>query len=253
MIGKKIIELDRVDSTNTYANQVFYTTEFEDGNVIWAREQYAGRGQHDHTWLSEAGKNLTITVCLRPRFLAPEHQFQLNKAISIGILDFLRSFPRPASHILYPASLIKWPNDIYVGDQKIGGILIENKIMGSFLENSFVGIGLNINQTRFAPEISNPVSLIHILGHETILIDALRSLCGFLDNRYTNLRLTDQVNLDLAFNQNLLGFDEWRKFLCNGTQIVGRIKGVDISGRLLLESRIGETQYFSHKEIEYII
>jgi len=253
MIGKTILELDRVDSTNAYANQVFTTSEFEDGTVIWPHEQFAGRGQHDHTWISEAGKNLTITVCLIPGFLAPDRQFQLNKTISLGILEFICSFPNPASRIPHPASHIKWPNDIYVGDQKIGGILIENKIMGSFLETSFVGIGLNINQTRFAPDIPNPVSLIHILRHETVLKDALKSLCGFLDKRYMDLRQTDQTDLDREFDQNLLGYYQWRKFLCDGNQIEGKIKGVDHSGRLLVEIPSGEVRCFNHKEIEYLL
>ena len=253
MIGKTIIELDRVDSTNTHANQVFETAEFEDGTIIWAHEQFAGRGQQEHTWISEAGKNLTLTVCLKPRFLAPDRQFQLNKAISLGALDFLRTFPYPASRIPYPVSHIKWPNDIYVGDYKIGGILIENKIMGSILETSFVGIGMNINQTRFTPDIPNPVSLIHILLHKTVLKDALNAMCEFLDKRYLNLRQTDHADLDLAFDQNLLGFDEWRKFLCDGDLMDGKIKGVDNSGRLLVENRTGEIRNYSHQEIEYLL
>ena len=251
MIGKTIIELDRVDSTNAYANLVFSTPEFEDGTVIRAHEQFAGRGQHDHTWLSEAGKNLTFTVCLRPKFLAPGRQFQLNKAMSLGILDFIRSFPHPVSRLPSPASRIKWPNDIYIGEKKIGGILIENKIMGPILETSIVGIGLNINQTRFAPDIPNPVSLIHILLHETMLKEALISLCGFLSKRYTDLRIPDNTDLDREFDQNLLGFDEWRKFLRDGTQIEGRVKGVDNSGRLMIQTLNSEILCFSHKEIEY--
>jgi BirA family biotin operon repressor/biotin-[acetyl-CoA-carboxylase] ligase len=135
----------------------------------------------------------------------------------------------------------------------MGGILIENKIMGSILASSFVGVGLNINQTCFAPDIPNPVSLIQILRHETVLKDAMVSLCGFLDKRYLDLRLTDQDQLDLEFDQNLLGFDHWRNFLCDGKPLEGRIKGVDNSGRLLVENQNDEILYFSHKEIEYII
>jgi BirA family biotin operon repressor/biotin-[acetyl-CoA-carboxylase] ligase len=253
LIGKTLLELDRVDSTNAYASQVFTTSEFEDGTVIQAHEQYAGRGQHDHTWLSEAGKNLTFTVCLKPRFLAPDRQFQLNKAIALAVLDFIRSFTSQGIEKSQEISRIKWPNDIYYGDRKIGGILIENKIMGSILEATFAGIGLNINQMHFAPDIPNPVSLIQILGHETILKDALVSLCGLLDKRYLDLMHTDQVHPDREFDQNLLGFDQWRDFLCDGKLLEGRIKGVDNSGRLLVENQNDEILYFSHKEIEYII
>jgi BirA family transcriptional regulator, biotin operon repressor / biotin---[acetyl-CoA-carboxylase] ligase len=253
MIGKTIIELDRVDSTNVYASKVFTTPEYQDGTVIWAHEQFAGRGQHDHTWLSEAGKNLTFTVCLKPRFLAPDRQFQLNKAVSLAVLDFIQSFPAAGPGKIQDRPTIKWPNDIYIGDRKMGGILIENKIMGSILETSFVGIGLNINQTRFAPDLPNPVSLIHILRNETVLKDALIALCSFLNSRYLELSQTDQVHADMEFGQNLLGFGQWRIFLCDGTQIEGKIKGVDNSGRLLVENQKGEILYFSHKEIEYLL
>ncbi|MCX6305680.1 MAG: biotin--[acetyl-CoA-carboxylase] ligase, partial [Bacteroidetes bacterium] len=241
MIGKKIVELDYVDSTNAYANRLISTGESDDGIVIWAYEQSAGRGQMDHTWISEAGKNLTFSICLRPHFLAPDRQFQLNKAIALGVLDFIRSFRFPGPQSRQPFAHIKWPNDIYVDEEKIGGILIENKIMGSVLDTSIIGIGININQTRFAPDIPNPVSLIHILRHETVLKDALSSLCSLLNKRYMELNQPDPGNLDKEFDQNLMGFDEWRNFLCDGTLLEGKIKGVDEMGRLCVEDRSGET------------
>jgi BirA family transcriptional regulator, biotin operon repressor / biotin---[acetyl-CoA-carboxylase] ligase len=259
MIGGTVIELDRVDSTNTYASHVVGNTGLEDGAVIWAHEQFAGRGQHDHGWNSEAGKNLTFTVCLKPGFLAPDQQFQLNKAICLGVLDFIRTFPFPVSRIPHPVSsipdpfpCIKWPNDIYIGEQKMGGILIENRIMGSSLETSFAGIGLNINQTRFAPDIPNPVSLIHLLRHETMLKDALLTLCGFLDKRYQELKNADMAGLDDEFNQNLLGFGEWRTYLREGDEMEGKIRGVDNTGRLMIEHRNGDTLCLNHGEITYV-
>jgi BirA family transcriptional regulator, biotin operon repressor / biotin---[acetyl-CoA-carboxylase] ligase len=253
MIGKTILELESTGSTNAYANQVFAASGFKDGTVIWAHEQTAGRGQHDHKWISEAGKNLTITVCLRPRFLSPGRQFRLNMAIALGVLDFIRSFPQPASRFPHPVFHIKWPNDIYAGNLKIGGILIENKIMGPVLESSFAGIGVNINQTRFPPDIPNPVSLIHFVEQETVLKDAVRSLCGFLDNRYTELKRMAEAGLNIEFDQNLLGFGEWRYFLRGKAHMEGKIQGVDSSGRLMVETRGAEILYFSHQEIEYIL
>lgn len=257
MIGDRIIELSRVDSTNSYASQVFANTEFVDGTIIWAHDQFAGRGQHNNIWKCETGKNLTFTVCLKPRFLPPDRQFKLNKAIALGVIDFIRCSLYPVQQMrdISPvsASCIKWPNDIYVGEQKIGGILIENTIMGSIFETSFVGIGVNINQTHFASDIPNPVSLINILGHETVLKEALLSLCNFLNIRYMEIFQTDMANLDLAFDQTLLGFDHWRYFLRGGDQMEGKIKGVDDIGRLRVESRYGETHCFGHKEIEFVL
>ena len=253
MIGKNIIELLQVDSTNSYCNRMFATSGFEDGVVVWAHEQQAGRGQQDHDWISEAGKNLTFTVCLKPYFLAPARQFQLNKAISLGVLDYIRSILHPASTIPHLEPTIKWPNDLYIGNRKVGGILIENKIMGSIFETSIAGIGLNINQTRFSPEIPNPVSLIHHLGHETVVKETLISLCGFLDGRYQTIRQSGQHDLDVEFDENLLGFGRWGNFLSDGAQVEFRIKGVDSFGRLLAESRTGEIRCFGHREIAYMV
>lgn len=192
-----------------------------------------------------------ITLCLQPRFLAPDRQFQLNKAISLGVLDFIRSFHNPASGVPFPACSIKWPNDIYTGDRKIGGILIEHKVMGTTIESSFAGIGLNINQTRFDPGIPDPVSLVHILGRETVLKDALQSVCSFINGRYLLLQQPGQPGLDREYDQNLLGFGQWRTFMRDGVNMEGRVKGVDNSGRLMVEDRTGEIQCFSHGEITY--
>ncbi len=253
MIGSKVIELVAIGSTNTYAGELFANNDFEDGTIIWAHEQFAGRGQHDHTWNSETGKNLTLTVCLKPRFLAPEKQFQLNKAIALGLLDFIQYYTILLPRVMRHESHIKWPNDIYLGDRKIGGILIDNRIMGAKFETSFVGIGFNINQTRFAPDIPNPVSLIQILGRETLLRDALVLLCSFLDNRYEAIKQMHFTGIDQEFGQSLLGFDQWRYFLLDNAPLEGKIRGVDPSGRLMLENRNGETLFFGHGEIEFIL
>jgi len=249
MIGKSILELSRVDSTNGYANQLLNQGELDEGTVIWAHEQFAGRGQHDNHWISEAGKNLTFTVVIKPLFLAPDQQFLLNKAVALGVVDFVRNSLGVNSS---PGISIKWPNDIYIHDKKAGGILIEHKIMGSVLVTSLAGIGININQTEFASHLPNPVSLIHLLREEMELREALLVLCGFIDQRYVTLRNSGSTNLDLDYHHCLLGFEQWRYFSCSGDRMEGKITGVDNIGRLLVESRTGEVLHFNHKEIEYV-
>jgi BirA family biotin operon repressor/biotin-[acetyl-CoA-carboxylase] ligase len=203
-------------------------------------------------WDSEPGKNLTVTVCLKPQFLAPEMQFLLNKAVSLGVLDSVRSMLQqyvPEKEFLCH---IKWPNDIYVGEKKIGGILIENRIMGPVIATAIVGIGLNINQKVFSVNIPNPVSLIHLRGQETVLAEALDSLCRFLDHRYLALKQNFTTELDQAYNENLMGFNQWRSFISNGIEWKGRIKGVDMSGKLIVENCEGEILNFMHGEIAYV-
>ncbi len=273
MIGEKIIELERVDSTNGWAARAMEESDFSDGTVIRAKDQYAGRGQHDHQWISEPDKNLTFTLVLHPGFLPPDFQFQLNKAISLGILDFVRKVSAPLQSplqhpegqlagLLKPAPLrqkametteasVKWPNDIYLGGRKIAGILIENKIMGDKLDTVLVGIGLNVNQQRFSPALPDAGSLIGFLGHELELNETLTDLCGILENRYRMLRRQQFAALDRDYCRNLLGFNQWRSFLSDGNLIEGKITGVDPFGRLVIETRNGERNAYNHKTIEF--
>jgi len=245
MIGHPILELQRVDSTNIYANTLLSKGDLAEGTVVWAHEQFAGRGQHNNRWESEAGKNLTFTLILKPVFLAPDRQFLLTKAMSLGVLDFIRN------SLILPLSGIKWPNDIYIHHRKIAGILIENKILGNSLETSVVGIGVNINQTRYGADVLNPVSLVQLLHQEMELKEALHAICKSMDGRYRMLLQNKIADLDLAYHHNLLGFDQWRVFRCKELKMEGKICGVDGLGRLKIETRKGEILWFNHKEIEY--
>lgn len=273
MIGENIIELGRTDSTNLWAARAMERQEFPDGTVVRARDQYDGRGQHDHSWISEPGKNLTFTLILHPGFLPPGLQFLLNMAISLGILDYVRKvtapllsqtqYPvHPISGFLQPAPLhkknqvmpgvcVKWPNDIYLGGRKIAGILIENKILGDQIETVLVGIGLNVNQQQFSSALPDAGSLIGFLGHELELNETLTALCGYLEKRYQMLRRERFAVLTRDYCQSLLGFNQWRSFLSDGNSIEGKITGVDLFGRLVVETRNGERIAYNHRTIEF--
>ncbi len=138
--------------------------------VIVAGEQTAGRGQRGNTWESEAGKNLTFSLLLRPKAIRASRQFELSMLVSLGIVEALADCGIEA--------WIKWPNDIYAGgDRKICGILIENSISGANIERSVAGIGLNVNQEVFRSDAPNPVSMKNITGREYALEPLLRSVC----------------------------------------------------------------------------
>ncbi len=245
MIGKTIIELDRVDSTNSYARRLLRKGPVEEGLVISASEQFEGRGQGGNTWQAEPGKNLTFSVVLHPLFLDPSLQFMLNKAVSLAIAGFMVSYAENIS--------IKWPNDIYLGPNKIAGILIEHDVLAGTLETSIAGIGININQTQYSREIPNPVSLVQVLRREMALREALGSVCRFLDDRYQQLRNGMYGQLDADYAEMLLGADEWRSFKSDEKLFEGKIEGVDDLGRLLLRRRNGERHAFNHKEIDLLL
>ena len=162
--------LDSCESTNTYiASQ---TPLMADGDVVAARTQSAGRGQRGNSWEAEPGANLTFSMLLRPAELAPARQFELSMAVSLAIVDVLDGLL--PDHL---SAQIKWPNDIYVADKKICGILIEHSLSGSKIQHTIVGIGLNVNQRQFTSDAPNPVSLIQLNGRTTALEPLLQQLC----------------------------------------------------------------------------
>lgn len=179
IIGSELIFVKNLPSTNTYAASLLRDNELTEGTVIHTNHQSSGRGQGGNKWESEDGKNLLISIVLFPSMIIPAEQFFLSMAISLGICDFLDKYTSSVS--------IKWPNDIYVNNDKIAGILIENSIMGNIIEHTIAGIGINLNQTKFLSDAPNPVSLSNLTGKEYDVSECLWQLVTDLDKRYKSL------------------------------------------------------------------
>ena len=145
-----IIWLESVDSTNLEAKRNI--SDIDNLSVLSALEQTAGRGQRGNKWTSNAGENLMFSIVLKSPVLMPEDHFALNEIAALSVADFLSTYGIKAQ--------IKWPNDIYVDDKKICGILIENSFRGKYISSSIIGIGLNINQRNFDVNLPNPTSMV---------------------------------------------------------------------------------------------
>ncbi len=169
IIGSKLFLFESLPSTNSYAAFLLKNEVIPEGAIVSAEYQTTGRGQGSNIWESENGKNLLISIILYPSIIYPASQFLISMALSLGICDFLKRF--------IPDCSIKWPNDIYVNDDKIAGILIENSIMGDKIESTIAGIGLNINQEKFLSDAPNPVSLSLITGKKYDLNSLSGSTC----------------------------------------------------------------------------
>jgi len=139
-------------STNDDARDARY----RHGDVVWAERQSAGRGQRGHAWSSAEGENLTFSLVLEPVRLAVGEQFLLSQAVALALVDTFAACGIDTR--------IKWTNDIYAGDRKLVGILIEHRYSGPTLARSVVGIGINVNQTAFDPALPNPVSMALAAG-----------------------------------------------------------------------------------------
>jgi BirA family biotin operon repressor/biotin-[acetyl-CoA-carboxylase] ligase len=241
-----LIRLEKVDSTNTYAEKLIRLEEIPEGTVIVASEQTAGKGQGDNRWVTQPGKNLTLTIVLHPRFLPAEDQFFLNMAVSLGIARFVKSLVHGDN------VTIKWPNDIYYEHLKLGGVLINHFLGGSTLDTTVVGIGININQTEFDSSLPNPTSIQTITGQSTNLEKALTDLFNEVLGQYTGLVNNDTDNIRVEYLNNLLGFCVARNFMVDGKTIRGTIREVDTFGRLVVQMEDGSKESYAHKEIEYL-
>jgi len=164
-----------VDSTNAEARRRI--SECCEDIVIAASEQTAGRGQGDHKWSSLPGQNITLSILIHPGLEVQDADL-LSCAVTLGIIDYLTSNG--------VRSRIKLPNDIWVGADKISGMLIENILDGSLIRESIIGIGLNLNQTEWPADIPNPVSLSLLTGKKYKAKDEAASLCSFIFNRISD-------------------------------------------------------------------
>ncbi len=243
-----------IDSTNMQAARELGTAT--EGTVWVADYQTAGRGQRGNSWESTEGKNLLFTVLLRPEFLAVGQQFSISQITALAVVKMLEEKGLAAK--------IKWPNDIYAGDKKICGILIEHSIMGANLSASILGIGINVNQEKFDSDAPNPTSLILELAGEDgnrvfqerreILSIFLSKLFGL----YEELQEKGGIErLDSLYHSLIYRLDEPHKFIdltgVNPQTIEGRIKGTNRYGCLLLELSGGEVKEYSFQQIRYII
>lgn len=238
--GFQVIEYDEVTSTNTLAEQL-PLSELKDKQVILTWRQTQGRGQTTNRWESEPGRNISMTVIFRPQDLEAGKQFAVSMVIALGCLDFLRLHVENVS--------VKWPNDIYVGDRKIAGILIEHRVGGANIQSSLCGIGVNINQERFLSDAPNPVSLLQLLRKELPLEQALAELLDCIGARYREISRYSLLEKDfLKYLYRNDGVYDWQD---QQGRFRASIDGIDEYGQLVLKDSSGKKRIYAFKEVQY--
>ena len=248
-IGKVYYQFEELASTNDFARELLAKSRPPEGTVVRAVTQTAGRGQFGSRWLSEPGANLTVSVILYPGWLTITDQFQLSEAMALAVRDTVHC---PPSTVHRPPSTIKWPNDIFLGDQKTAGILIQNSLAGSRLETSVVGIGLNVNQQIFPPEVPNATSLALFAGHIFDLDQVMETLFENLERRYLQLKSGQTESVHAEYRQHLYGLGEEKEFArADGSVFRGIIQGVQADGRLVVLTQSG-LEVFSLKTIQML-
>lgn len=241
-------QVDCVDSTNHFLQGILTEREVDEGFVVQALEQSSGRGYGPNKWESEKGKNLIFSLLLKPVFIAPEDQFLLTQIVSLAIFDLLEEII-PNEEIS-----IKWPNDIYIGNKKVAGILIQNFIKGQHIDHSIVGIGLNVNQQLFFSDAPNPVSLKQFTSKILSFSELLDSLLLHL-GKYYERSVSGQFREEIQrrYLSRLFRFGLTSVFSQKGGHFQASIKGIGDFGQLLLEHNDGREQLYAFKEIEFVI
>lgn len=243
--GKLIKYLPTCHSTNDIAVQMIQSENMVfEGTVIITDNQTAGRGQRGNTWEASSGENLTFSLILKPDFLKASNQFQLNVAISMGVFDFLSEF-------IDENLSVKWSNDIYHGDKKMGGILIENSLQGYQIGHSIIGIGLNINQLEFSNLRATSLRNITQNPLKYDLSEILKRLLENLEKNYLKIKNNNYELLKIKYLSNLYRFQKYHYFKRNGQQFLGKIVEIDETGKLGIETD-GYVIYFDFKEVEFV-
>ncbi|SDE77814.1 BirA family transcriptional regulator, biotin operon repressor / biotin-[acetyl-CoA-carboxylase] ligase [Mucilaginibacter pineti] len=244
-VGQNLVTIKEVDSTNSFLKTLLSNSKpVPEGTVIMAESQYAGRGQQQNKWHSEPGKNLTFSILLTPTFLPVSQQFDLTRVISLGVYEALRP-------ILGDELKIKWPNDIYFADRKLGGILIETHLQGTRIKDAIIGIGLNINQEHFEAGAGNAISVKQILHKDYDLRALLSEICGNIEAYYLQLKAGKHLLVRNTYLTRLYWLNQQRAFRSNGVVFNGTIINVKDEGLLVVDNNSG-LQEFSLKQIEFL-
>lgn len=241
-MGKKIISLPSCESTNTVLASLADANRLEEGSVLITENQTKGRGQAGNQWVTEPGTNLTFSVLLKPIFLEPGRQFFLNMVVGLAVCDAIKS-------VAGLPALVKWPNDVLVNHRKVCGILIENQLHGQQFVQAVVGIGLNVNQEKFA--YAGAASLKNLSNRDFDRAGVLDFLLENLEERYRQLKKGNHEILTAQYHELLYRRAEQHVFEENGNEFLGIITGVDDIGRLCIDTDKGERK-FNFKEVSFI-
>lgn len=220
------------NSTNSLMKEMLAKGEWPEGEYfVYAGYQTAGRGQTGNSWESEADKNLLCSILLPP----DKDLYFLNIAVGVAIL-----------RVIGEDFTIKWPNDIYYGDKKVAGILVENAILGNEVKYSIAGIGLNVNQTTFVSDAPNPISLKQITGKEYD-IDVL------MQQVYAKVQETLNEDVWEEYKNHLYRRDGFWKYEDPNGIFEARIIDVLPTGEIVLCDRNGQNRTYGFKQIKYIL
>lgn len=243
--NRQILKFEEIESTNSYMKKLVREERPEEGSLVIADFQTVGRGQMGNSWFSSKGENLLFSLLIYPKTVKANEQFIISRIASLAIKNTLDQFTDDIR--------IKWPNDIYWKDKKIAGILIENDLDGDRIDNSVIGIGININQEMFPLELPNPVSLRQITTSQhdkEYLLDIFMREFFLLYREMQNKGVTtieDEYMLDLYRVNDYYWFED------STGRFQAKIDNVLPSGHLVLKMfDTKEERKYAFKEVAFV-
>lgn len=222
-------------------------TKYIHGDVVVAERQTAGRGQRGRKWSSAPGENLTFSVVLDTSFLWAGEQFAVLRTVALALTDLFADYGLDAR--------IKWTNDIYIGDRKIVGVLIDHTLgPDGMLVRSGVGIGLNVSQRVFDDWVPNPTSMALETGRDHDRREVLERFYARLTERFEALKSGGNEKLRRDYHSKIYRLDTPALYeLPDGTRFTGTIRGVGPGGELIIETPDGEKKQYLYREVSFVI
>ncbi|ADR21820.1 biotin--[acetyl-CoA-carboxylase] ligase [Marivirga tractuosa] len=243
-MGKQFISLPSCHSTNDLMAQMSAKNQLYEGAIIITKHQTKGKGQRGNQWNSPDGENLTFSIFLKPQFLKAAQQFELNRMVSLALLDVVKSLSDEVK------VFVKWPNDLIVNKKKVAGILIENSINQNGISESIVGIGLNVNQMENI--LPTATSLAQQFDKNFNLDKILLDIVQRLEHYYLILRSGDFRFIHQLYESNLYLKDKVAFYEDASGKFNGIIRKVYPDGVLEIEDESGIIKKFHFKEVRLL-
>ncbi len=248
-IGKNLLFLHEVESTNTYAMNLLRNVNAIEGTVVYTDYQTQGKGQRGSAWTSKIGENITLSVIIKPHFLSLQQSFYLSKVSALAVYDLLTDILVNSQYDIK----IKWPNDILVNQSKIAGILIENNFTSNFIQHSVIGIGLNVNQVNFIGIDREVTSLKQLLNLDLDRDYVMKLLFSKIEKWYLKLRERNYELIDNFYLKNVFGMGIKMDFEdINNLRFTAKTINVSKNGKLVLELEDLSLTEFDIKEVRYL-
>jgi len=229
-------------STNALSWEMNREKSLTEGFVVYTDFQTEGKGQPGNSWESAKAKNLLFSMVLHPLQVPVAEVFLLSQLVSIALKITLDKYTGDIT--------VKWPNDIYWKDHKLGGILIENSLQGNKIMTVVIGIGLNVNQKSFESDAPNPVSLLQITGKSTNRKQLLLKIQMNIMSLYSSL---DTKKIRTQYAESMYRKDGFHLYRAENETFSGKITGVMPDGQLVVETANGEQKGFYFKEVQFVI